>query len=226
MFTSIIDSEVSELTIESVLICIGAALLLGMVIALIYKKGCTERYTQSFLVTLALLPVLVEAVILMTSGSLGTAIAVAGAFSLVRFRSAPGTSREILAIFFAMTVGLACGMGQVAFAVLFTAIVGLVFFLLMRSPLGAVTEVQKDLRITIPENLDYTGIFDDLFEKYTSRARLEKVKTVNLGSMYELQYSITLRNPKEEKQLLDEIRTRNGNLTVICGRHAENTVEL
>lgn len=226
MFTSIIDPEAGSLTIEGILICMGIAILLGIVIALVYMKGCTEHYTKSFVVTLALLPVLVGAVILMTSGSLGTAVAVAGAFSLVRFRSAPGTSREILSIFFAMAVGLACGMGEVAFAVLLTAVVAVVFFLLMRSPFGGSVSEDKDLRITIPENLDYTEIFDDLFEKYTTRCRLDKVKTVNLGSMYELQYSVTLKDAKEEKNMIDEIRTRNGNLTVICGRHRENAAEL
>lgn len=226
MFSSIIDSTTSSLTVQSVLICIAAALILGIVIAFVYMKSCTEHYTKSFVITLALLPVLVETIILMTSGSLGTAVAVAGAFSLVRFRSAPGTSREILSIFFAMAVGLACGMGEIAYAVLFTAIVACVFFILMKSSFGGSPEEDKDLKITIPEDLDYTEIFDDLFEKYTSKHTLEKVKTVNLGSMYELDYSIRLKNPKEEKQMIDEIRMRNGNLTVSCGRHAELGLEL
>lgn len=226
MFTSIIDSATSSLTAQSVLLCLCTALILGMAIAFVYMKGCTEHYTKSFVVTLALLPALVGTVILMTSGSLGTAVAVAGAFSLVRFRSAPGTSREILSIFFAMAVGLACGMGQLLYAALFTAIVAAVFFLLMRSSFGGSAADDKDLKITIPENLDYTEIFDDLFEKYTVKYRLDKVKTVNLGSMYELSYSITLKNAKLEKKMIDEIRTRNGNLTVVCGRHAENMVEL
>lgn len=226
MFTSIIDNATSTLTAQSVLLCIGAALILGIAIAFVYMKGCTEHYTKSFVVTLALLPVLVETVIMMTSGSLGTAVAVAGAFSLVRFRSAPGTSREILSIFFAMAVGLSCGMGQIGYAALFTAIVALVFFLLMRSPFGGSAADDKDLKITIPEDLDYTEVFDDLFEKYTTKARLDRVKTVNLGSMYELNYSITLKDAGQEKKMIDEIRTRNGNLTVVCGRHAENGMEL
>lgn len=226
MFISVFDSSVSSLSFESVLLCMAAAIVLGIFIAFVYMKGGSAHYTKSFVITVACLPVLVEAIVLMTSGSLGTAIAVAGAFSLVRFRSAPGTSREILAIFFAMAVGLACGMGEIAFAALLTAVVSAVFFILMKSGFGGSAGADKDLRITIPENLDYTEIFDDLFARYTTKARLEKVKTVNLGSMYELDYSISLKDPKEEKKLIDEIRVRNGNLTVVCGRHAELPTEL
>ena len=161
-----------------------------------------------------------------TSGSLGSAVAVVGAFSLVRFRSAPGTSKEILSIFFSMAIGLACSMGQIAFAVLITLIVSAVFLLLMKSPFGETHTAEKHLKVTIPEDLDYTEIFDDIFKKYVKKAELMKVKTVNLGSMYELDYDIVLEDSRREKQMIDEIRVRNGNLSIVCGRRAEAMTEL
>ena len=211
---------------ESALICIAAALVLGIVVAFVYMKSSTDRYSKSFVVTLALLPALVQVVILMTSGNLGSAVAVLGTFSLVRFRSVPGTSKEILGIFFAMAIGLACGMGQILFAVIITVIIACVFMILNRTKFGEKKGLDKHLKITIPENLDYTELFDDLFAKYTSRAELEKVKTVNLGSMYELDYDISLKDAKQEKQMIDELRVRNGNLSIVCGRHVENIPEL
>lgn len=220
MFTSLLDSTTSTLTVSSALICLFAALLFGLVIAVVYMLS-TKQYTKNFIVTLALLPVLVEVVILMTSGSLGTAVAVLGTFSLIRFRSAPGTSIEIAGIFFSMAVGLACGMGQIAFAALVTVIVSCLFVTLNRSRFGEKRAERKTLKITIPEDLDYTGIFDDIFEKYTSSHRLERVKTVNLGSLFELDYTIVLKNENQEKEMLDEIRVRNGNLTIVCARQGQ-----
>ena len=225
MFTSIIDSSTSSISVETTLILMAAALVLGLAVAGVYRMT-TEKHTQNFLITLALLPMLVEAVIMMTSGNLGTAVAVAGAFSLVRFRSVQGTSREILGVFLSMSIGLACGMGQIAFAALFTLVTILALFVFSRTGLAGQETEQRHLRITIPENLDYTEIFEDLFEKYTRKARLEKVKTVNLGSMYELCYQVTLKKAEIEKEFLDQIRVRNGNLTIVCGRAAENAPEL
>ena len=225
MFTSILDVSTGTLSLTSVLTCIGSALLLGLVVALVYRI-CGEHYSEGFLVTLALLPVLVQTIIIMTSGSLGSAVAVVGAFSLVRFRSAPGTSKEILSIFFSMAIGLACGMGQIAFAVLITLIVSAVFLLLMKSPFGETHTAEKHLKVTIPEDLDYTEIFDAIFKKYVKKAELMKVKTVNLGSMYELDYDIVLEDSHREKQMIDEIRVRNGNLSIVCGRRAEAMTEL
>lgn len=226
MFTSLLDSTAGTLTVSAALICLGAALLFGLVIAGVYMFS-TKQYTKNFIVTLALLPVLVEVVILMTGGSLGTAVAVLGTFSLIRFRSAPGTSIEITGIFFAMAVGLACGMGQVAFAALVTVIVACLFVLLNRTRFGERRSDQKTLKITIPEDLDYTGVFDDIFERYTLSHKLEKVKTVNLGSLFELDYTIMLRDESQEKIMLDEIRIRNGNLTIVCARQAqEQTLSL
>ena len=214
MFTSIIDS--AGLTLTTVLLCTAASLVLGVAVSLLCCRD--EPCSKSFALTVALLPSLVQAVIMMVSGSLGAGVAVAGTFSLVRFRSASGSARQICAIFFAMAVGLATGMGFVTFAFLFAVIVGAAFFLLSRSPLGNTPAAFRELRITIPEALDYTEVFDDLFSRYTRRAALDRVKTTNLGSMYELTYQITLKDAKEEKEFLDALRCRNGNLTIVCGR--------
>ncbi len=216
MFESIILS--GSLTIGSVLLCTAVSLVLGFIISFLYTRRCA--CSKQFAIALTLLPAIVQAVILMVSGSLGAGVAVAGAFSLVRFRSIPGSAREIVAIFFAMTIGLACGMGYIAFAALLTAIIGLTLLLLSSSRFGGHKEAEKDLRITIPEELDYTGAFDDLFETYTAGSLLERVKTVNLGSMYELRYSVTLKDESKEKAFLDALRCRNGNLTVVMARKA------
>lgn len=215
MFTSILSSGES-LTFQNAAICSGISLALGAFIAWIYSFS--EGRTKNMVVSLALLPVIVQVVIMMVNGNLGAGVAVMGAFSLVRFRSVPGSSKEIVSIFFAMAAGLATGMGYVTFAVAFTLIVGLIMLAVCRLRLFGADDRAKDLRITIPENLDYTGVFDDLFCQYTSRCELYRVKTTNLGSMYELAYRVTLKDARQEKQMIDEIRCRNGNLPIICGR--------
>ncbi len=225
MFTSILEETGNSVTLTSTLICMVVALVLGFVVAAVYMNS-SDRYTKNFVVTLALLPALVATVIFMTNGSLGSAVAVAGAFSLVRFRSVPGTSREILAIFFSMTIGLACGMGQVAFAAIFTVVIAMCFAVLMKSAFAERHSGARALKVTIPENLDYMDVFDDIFEKYTKSVQLDRVKTVGLGSMYELSYQLSMKNENDQKSMLDEIRTRNGNLSIVFGRAADNGQEL
>lgn len=215
MLESIITGGIS---LPTFLICTAVSLLLGMGTAFIsmYKAKCT----QSFAITLAVLPVVVQMAILLVNGNVGAGVAVAGAFSLVRFRSAPGTAREIGAIFLAMAIGLATGMGYIGLAVLFFVIVAAVMLLLTRFNFGGSKRSERILRITIPENLDYEGLFDDLFQKYAENCSLEKVKTSNMGTMYELQYRIALKDAKIPKAFFDEIRCRNGNLNIVCGREA------
>lgn len=208
-------ARAGSITPAEIAICTIASLVMGIVIALVYMFKNT--YNRSFVVTLALLPVLVQSVILVVNGNLGTGVAVMGAFSLVRFRSVPGSAREIASIFFAMAVGLATGMGYVAYAALFAAVVSGVMLLYVAIGLGG-GDGAKMLRVTIPEDLDYTGLFDDLFARYTKNARLERVRTTNLGSLFELQYTVTLKSEKAEKAFLDDIRKRNGNLGIVCTR--------
>ncbi len=181
MLDSILElsNTTTSLTTQAVIICTIASLILGVFTACIYMFR--NVYTKSFVITLALLPAMVQIVIMLVNGNLGTGIAVLGAFSLVRFRSAPGSAREIGSIFLAMAIGLSTGMGYIGYAVLFLLIIGLATIVLSACKFGEVSSEDKDLKITIPENLDYTGIFDDLFHEYTKSSRLLQVKTTNMG---------------------------------------------
>lgn len=224
MFTSVIDTVEGTLSIQTASICMVVSILLGLVMAIAYM--IQGKYTKQFVITLVILPVLVQTVIMLVNGNLGTSVAVMGAFSLVRFRSLPGSARDISAIFFAMVVGLATGMGFVSYAVIITVLVSIIMVLLSKSKLGDNKEEEKDLRITIPENLDYTEIFDDLFEKYTKIRSLNRVKTTNMGSMYELSYSVVIKSDSREKEFIDELRCRNGNLPIVCSRPVVGREEL
>lgn len=216
MLESIIVS--TEITVQAFLICTAISLVLGLLTALLcmYKSS----YTQSFIVTLAMLPAVVQVVIMLVNGNIGAGVAVAGAFSLVRFRSVPGTAREIGMIFLAMAIGLATGMGYVVLAALFFVVMAVFTLLLSIVRFGGGDTQERELKITIPENLDYEGLFDDLFHKYTRSARLERVKTSNMGTLYELDYRVTLKQEPVPKEFLDELRCRNGNLNIVCGRVA------
>lgn len=175
-------------------------------------------YTQSFAITLAILPAVVQIIIMLVNGNIGAGIAVAGTFSLVRFRSVPGSAKEISTIFLAMAIGLATGMGYVVLAAVFFLLIAVVILLLTVLNFGHQNNSERKLKITIPENLDYDGLFDDLFEKYTKRHSLDMVKTTNMGTLYELQYHITLIDAQMPKEFMDEIRCRNGNLNIVCSK--------
>lgn len=223
MLNSILQSSAApDVTMAEFLICTVASLLLGAGIAWVHSYR--NQVSRNFILTMALLPVTVQMVIMLVNGNLGTGVAVMGAFSLIRFRSAPGNSREIGSVFLAMVTGLATGMGYLGVAVFLLLIVGCGTVLMTGIPGNQFPE--KELKVTIPENLDYQGIFDDLFAKYTSQAELLRVRTVNMGSLYELQYHILLKNEKQEKELLDQIRCRNGNLGLVCGRIPSGREEL
>ena len=193
----------------------GAGLLLGFIIALFYMFK--SNYNKPFVVTLVLLPAIVGAVISIVNGSVGTGIAVMGAFSLVRFRSIPGTAKEIGFIFFSMAVGLATGMGYILYAAVFTVLIGVASLLLFRSRFGEPKQTRKQLCVTVPESLDYTGLFDDLFAEFTNMHKLKRVKTSNMGSLFQLHYDIVLKDETREKEMIDQLRCRNGNLDIICG---------
>lgn len=213
MFNSIIGSS---LTLSAFLICLGGAIVLGVLTALVFSFR--SRSSGSLAVALALLPPIVTLVIMMVNGSIGAGLAVAGTFSLVRFRSAPGTAKEICGVFMATAIGLACGMGYVGVAAIFFAVMALFVVVLSLVRMGEVSSAYRHLKITIPETLDYEGLFDDLFAKYTSRHELVKVKTTNMGTLYELSYDIYLKDGEVKKSFIDAIRCRNGNLNVSCGR--------
>ena len=220
MFNSIIDS--GGLTLVSASICVIVSIVLGIMISFIHMKG--GRYSKNYVITLAILPLLVATVMIMVNGNLGTGVAIAGAFSLVRFRSMQGTSREIISIFWAMAIGIAVGMGQILFAIMVTVIVSLVLMIFNITNFGEDRESHKILDILVPEDLDYDTIFDKIFKKYTSSCELLKIKTTNLGSLYELRYNVSIKKNLKEKDMIDELRVRNGNLKICL--HKEESEEM
>ena len=226
IFKGIFDNELTQLiSVQDFLLCLGVSLVLGVIMAAAYMFK--NEHTKSFLVTLALLPAVVCVVIMMVNGNIGAGVAVAGAFSLVRFRSAPGSAKEIVTIFLAMGAGLIAGMGDLGFAALFTVIMCAMFLFYNALAGNARSEaVNKTIKITIPEDLDYTGVFDDIFTEYTKKNELVKVKTTNMGSMFRLTYNVTLRDATKEKEMIDRIRERNGNLEIMVSKQENRTAEL
>lgn len=227
LFKGIFDTELTKvISVSNFLLCLGFSLAIGIIMALTYMYK--SRYTKSFVVTLALLPAVVCIVIMLVNGNVGTGVAVAGAFSLVRFRSVPGTAKEICTLFLAMGAGLIAGMGYLGFAVLFTVIMCAVF--LIYSRIGASFKKGagkfKTMTVTIPEDLDYSSVFDDIFADYTSSHELTHVKTTNMGSMFRLTYNIALRDTSKEKEMLDRIRCRNGNLEISVSNQETASAEL
>ena len=213
MFSSVFDTASSGLNITTILLCSVAALALGLVIAFTHMK--TSKTSKNFLVTLTILPLLVQVVMLMVNGSLGTSIAILGAFSLVRFRSIAGNSKEISSVFFAMAIGLALGMGHILFAAVVTAITVVVILILSKTNIFNMSAQPQTLEIVIPEDLDYTHVFDAEFKKYTSSHELVRSKTTNMGSLYQLTYDVCLKKSANEKEFLDAIRVKNSNLKVL-----------
>ena len=215
MLNSVISGS---MTLWSFLICIGSALVLGILVALVFTHS--GHHTGSLTLSLALLPPIVSVVIMLVNGNIGAGLAVAGTFALVRFRSAPGTAKEITGLFFSVALGLACGMGYVAIAGIFFLVMAPVLLLMEKLHFGERTGLRQ-LKITIPEDLDYEGVFDELLLKYTDEYELVRVKTTNMGTLYELTYDIRPKEGKISKQFIDGIRCLNGNLNIVCGRETD-----
>lgn len=227
LFKGLFDSDyTSVIDVSDFLLCIGFSLVIGLIMAFSYMYR--TRYTRSFVVTLAVLPAVVCVVIMMVNGNVGTGVAVAGAFSLVRFRSAPGTAKEIGTLFLAMGAGLIAGMGYLGFSLLFTIIMCAVFLLYGHIDFGSKKNAAtyKTLSITIPEDLDYSGVFEDIFSEYTTSWELIRVKTTNMGSMFRLTYNIALRDAAREKKMIDMLRCRNGNLEITVSKQETTISEL
>lgn len=227
LFRGLFDTDMtSVITVGNFLLCMGCALIAGVLLALCHCFR--SRYTKSFVVTLALLPAVVCVVIMMVNGNVGAGVAVAGAFSLVRFRSVPGTAKEITMLFVAMGAGLIAGMGYLAFALLFTVVMCLISVVYSCLDLGIKKNAAsyKTLNITIPEDLDYSGVFDDIFAQYTTACELVRVKTTNMGSLFRLTYDLTLRDAALEKEMIDKLRCRNGNLEISISRQESTAAEL
>lgn len=219
MFESIISNEI---TLPVFLGCIGAAMLLGVLTALLFRFR--SKNSPSLSMALAVLPAVVTMVIMMVNGNVGAGLAVAGSFALIRFRSLPGKASDIVGLFMATAIGLACGMGYIAIACVYFVAMATFVLLLTLLHFGENTDTYRQLRITIPEILDYDDLFEDIFEKYTTRHELERVKTTNMGTLYELTYAINLKSAKNTKAFIDELRCRNGNLNIVCGKEPDKDV--
>ncbi|MBC1457627.1 DUF4956 domain-containing protein [Listeria newyorkensis] len=225
MLENVVKSSMVNLDVWQIIMYSGASVLLGILVACVHMYRNT--YSQSFIVTLTILPILVQSVIMLVNGNVGTGIAVLGAFSLIRFRSVAGGAREISSIFWSMGIGLATGMGYIMYALIFSAFVAVVLIVLTRTRFGSKSKVaERSLRISIPEDIDYANLFDDLLQSYGYEISLEQVRTTNMGSLMELRYYIKLKNVEQEKELIDAIRTKNGNLPVISGRVSSIKAEL
>ena len=212
------ESLVASVSTIDFLVCCLSSIVLGAAVAAIYMFRHT--YSKNFVVTLALLPLIVQMVITLVNGNLGAGIAVMGVFNLVRFRSIPGSAKDIGSVFLAMAIGLATGMGFIVLAVLFTVIVAVVNVVYVLTPFGKQKEPEKTLKITIPEDLEYDGVFDDVLARYTDEHELVEVQTTNMGSLFLLEYAVHMKAPGMEKRMIDEVRRLNGNLKVVLGRAA------
>ncbi len=212
MLNSIIGSEMS---VVSFLVCIFTAMVLGLLSSLVFSDR--DRHSPAFRQSVALLPPVVALVIMLVNGNIGAGLAVAGTFALVRFRSAPGSAKEITGLFFAVAIGLACGMGYVGYAALFFLVTAAYALALSRFRFGEQAGIQRTLKVTVPENTDYEALFDDLFEQYTRRHELVRVRTSNMGTLFELSYAVELKDLRHTKEFIDAIRCRNGNLNISCG---------
>lgn len=227
LFRGLFDTELtSVIALSDFLLCLGSALVIGLIIAVCYMYR--TRYAKSFVATLALLPAVVCVVIMMVNGNVGTGVAVAGAFSLVRFRSVPGSAREIGALFLAMGAGLVVGMGYLGYAFLCTILLGLVVAVYTRLSFqtGKRAALYRTLHITIPEDLDYTDVFEPILKEYTSDHELTQVKTTNMGSLFRLTYNLTLTGAGREKEMIDKLRCRNGNLEITVSKQETVVGEL
>ena len=218
LFTSVLgttESAMSTVTTSGFMWSTLASIVLGLVGALIYMYK--HNYSKNFVITLALLPIIVQMVITLVNGNLGAGVAVMGVFNLVRFRSIAGTAKDIGSVFLAMAIGLATGMGYIGVAALLTLVVGIFNIIYVTTPFGQPREASKQLKITVPEDLEFEGAFDDVLDAYTATYELNNVQTTNMGSLYQLDYLVTMKEPGLEKRMIDELRCLNGNLKISFG---------
>lgn len=216
LFNQILTNTTAEMTVYTAIITMVMALLFGGAVAFTYYKTRDEAtYQRSLTVTLFMLPIILSVIILFVGSNIARAFSLAGTLSIIRFRSAPGDPKDIGFIFFAIAAGLACGVGLFGYGALFVLFLCLVILAVERARLFAPKAIQKTLRITIPENLNYQGAFDDILEKYTQKYTLSRIRTTDLGSLFELSYTLSMKPEQNEQDFLNELRCRNGNLNII-----------
>ncbi len=221
IFSSIFTGS---LTLGQFMLAIVASMFMGLILSIVFMYRNT--YTRSFISALVLIPAVETVVIMLVNDNLGVGLSVAGSFALIRFRSVKGNAKELVAVFIAMTIGIICGTGYVALAAVFTLLLCTVMFALNLTGFGQMSENERYLKITIPESLNYDEIFDDVLNEYASSWQLESIKTLTLGSLFRLDYTLTMKDPFRMKKMIDELRTRNGNLEIMCSRPAVNREEL
>lgn len=201
-------------TLSEILISSLWSVLSGIIAAFFF--GMMKNNSKDYLITISLLPIIVQAVIMLVNGSIGTGIAIMGAFGLVRFRSAPGKALDICGVFLSMAAGLSSAAGYGYIGVILTIVVCLLIMVYSRIPTDKLTESEKELIITVPENLNFDDAFDDILKEYTKEFKLVSVKTTNMGSLFKLKYVIKLNDKHNIKELMDNLRCRNGNLEISC----------
>ncbi|MBQ6493762.1 MAG: DUF4956 domain-containing protein [Erysipelotrichaceae bacterium] len=213
-----------SLTLGQFLLAIICSMVFGLILSLVFMYKNT--YTKSFITALVLIPAVETVVIMLVNDNLGMGLSVAGSFALIRFRSVKGNAKELVAVFIDMTIGIICGTGYIAIAGIFTLLLSAVMFLLTITGFGSVSDNERTLKITIPESLNYDEVFEDILKKYTDSYELDSIKTLTLGSLFRLDYHITMKDPDKVRKMIDELRTRNGNLEIMCSRPATNRDEL
>ncbi|MHC1694184.1 MAG: DUF4956 domain-containing protein [Eubacteriales bacterium] len=215
MLESILASQAdSPIHLDTALISFAVAILCGLALSIVYMQTNKRSYTQSFVLSLVFLPAIVSVIILLVGNNIARAFSIAGAFTLIRFRSTPGDSKDILYVFITMGIGLAAGLGYITYSLMITSIVSLIMVLMSLIKFGNRREARKTLKITIPENMNYSGVFDEVFDTFTTFRKLDKIKTSNLGTLFELTYSVSLKQGADEKDFIDQLRCRNGNLNI------------
>ena len=215
LFNTILTNVSADITIGTALITMVCALLFGGAIAFTYQKTQEEAvYQKSLAITLFMLPVILSVIILFVGSNVARAFSLAGTLSIIRFRSNPGDAKDIGYIFFDIAAGLACGVGVYGYGALFVLLLCAVMFVLEKSGAFNPKSIRKSLKITIPENLNYEGAFDDILERYTDDCALSQIKTTDLGSLFQLSYNVSVKPGANEQEFINELRTRNGNLTI------------
>lgn len=224
MLETIIQStDGSSLTIVNTFIVMIAALILGLMISLVYMRTTKKSgYSPSFTITLIMLPVIISIIILLVGNNVARAFSLAGAFSLIRFRSAPGEPKDIAYVFFTLAVGLCCGMGYIGYAVIFTMALCFVMLVLDTTKFAMPKTKAMKLKIIVPEDLNYEGVFDEVLKNYSKTYFIETIRTRDFGALFELNYSIELLEGVNQKQLIDDLRCRNGNLNITLTLNAQS----
>lgn len=215
LFNNVLANVSADITVASALITMLAAIVFGAVIGFTYYITQQENYQRSMAITLLMLPIILSVIIVFIGSNIARAFSLAGTLSIIRFRSAPGDPKDIGFIFFDIAAGLACGVGFYGYGAIFVIILCLIMILAEKCKLFEKKDTQKTLKITIPENLNYQGAFDEILEKYTKKFNLVRIKTTDLGSLFELQYNVVMKNDQNEQEFINELRCRNGNLNII-----------